>query len=79
MTATDQDPAAMAQTLEQSGEYRVLRRLPLREHFSTPTEFAKVGILFDIETTGLDTAADEVVELGMVKFSYHPRYRRGRP
>jgi DNA polymerase-3 subunit epsilon len=25
-----------------------------------------------VETTGLDTASDEVVELGMVKFSYHP-------
>src|SRR5882762_2025453 len=72
MTATDQDLAAMAQTLEQSGDYRVLRRLPLRQHFSTPTELAKVGILLDVETTGLDTASDEVVELGMVKFSYHP-------
>src|SRR6202171_3699665 len=72
MTATDQDLAAMAQTLEQSGDYRVLRRLPLRQHFSIPTELGKVGILFDVETTGLDTASDEVVELGMVKFSYHP-------
>jgi DNA polymerase III subunit epsilon len=71
MTATDHDLAAMAQTLEQSGEYRVLRRLPFRQHFSTPTEITKVGILFDVETTGLDTASDEVVELGMVKFSYH--------
>jgi DNA polymerase-3 subunit epsilon len=72
MTATDLDLAAMAQTLEQSGEFRVLRKLPFREHFSTPTELTKVGILFDVETTGLDTASDEVVELGMVKFSYHP-------
>ena len=72
MTATDHDLAAMIQTLEQSGEYRVLRRLPFRQHFSTQTELAKVGILFDVETTGLDTASDEVVELGMVKFSYHP-------
>jgi hypothetical protein len=71
MTATDPDLAAMVQTLEQSGEYRVLRRLPFRQHFSTPTELTKVGILFDVETTGLDTATDEVVELGMVKFSYH--------
>jgi DNA polymerase-3 subunit epsilon len=69
---TDPDLAAMAQTLEQSGVYRVLRRLPLRQHFSTPTEPTKVGILFDVETTGLDTVSDEVVELGMVKFSYHP-------
>jgi DNA polymerase-3 subunit epsilon len=71
MTVIDYDLAAMAQTLEQSGEYRVLRKLPLREHFSTPTGSTKIGILFDVETTGLDTAADEVVELGMVKFSYH--------
>jgi hypothetical protein len=72
MTATDHDLAVMVQTLEQSGEYRVLRRLPFRQHFSTPIEPTKVGILFDVETTGLDTASDEVVELGMVKFSYHP-------
>ena len=72
MTATDPDLAAMAETLEQSGEYRVLRRLPFRQSFSAPTEATKVGILFDVETTGLDTASDEVVELGMVKFSYHP-------
>ena len=72
MTTTDHDLAAMVQALEQSGEYRVLRRLPFRQQFSTPTELTKVGILLDVETTGLDTASDEVVELGMVKFSYHP-------
>jgi len=72
MTATAPDLAAMAQTLERSGEFRVLRKLSFRQHFSTPTEVSKVGILLDVETTGLDTASDEVVELGMVKFSYHP-------
>jgi DNA polymerase III subunit epsilon len=71
MTALDQDLSVMAQALEQSGEYRVLRRLAFRQHFSTPIEPTKVGILLDVETTGLDTASDEVVELGMVKFSYH--------
>jgi DNA polymerase-3 subunit epsilon len=72
MTIIDQDLAAMAQTLEESGEYRVLRRLAFRQWFSTPTELTKVGILLDVETTGLESASDEVVELGMVKFSYHP-------
>lgn len=70
MTTPD-DLATMAQALELSGDYRVLRRLPFRQHFSTPTKPTKVGILLDVETTGLDTASDEVVELGMVKFSYH--------
>ncbi len=69
MTPIDQDLAAMAQTLDESGEYRVLRRLAFRQRFSTPTELTKVGILLDVETTGLDTASDEVVELGMVKFA----------
>jgi DNA polymerase III subunit epsilon len=72
MTVTDQDLSAMARTLEASGAYRVLRRLPLRQHFAALAGPSKVGILFDVETTGLDTATDEVVELGMVKFSYHP-------
>ena len=64
MTNSDQDFAMMARALEQSGEYRVLRRLAFRQHFSTPTEPTKVGILLDVETTGLDTGSDEVVELG---------------
>jgi DNA polymerase-3 subunit epsilon len=72
MPVPDHDFAAMAQTLEQSGEYRVLRRLTFRRQFSTQTESSKAAILFDVETTGLDTASDEVVELGMVKFSYCP-------
>src|SRR5258708_26773438 len=72
MTTMDQALAAMAQTLEASGEYRVLRRLAFRQWFSTPTERTKVGISLDVETTGRDAASDEVVELGMVKFSYHP-------
>jgi DNA polymerase-3 subunit epsilon len=70
MTTPD-DLAAMAQALELSGDYRVLRKLAFRQHFSTPNEPTHVGILLDVETTGLDTASDEVVELGMVKFSYH--------
>src|SRR4051794_9416343 len=52
--------------------YRVLRHLVPRDVF-TPTpddQRVKTGIVLDVETTGLDSRTDEVIELGMVKFSY---------
>jgi DNA polymerase-3 subunit epsilon len=68
------DLSQMAQALDNSGDYRVLRRLVPREVI-TPTsadQRIKVGVLFDVETTGLDAKTDEVIELGMVKFTYCP-------
>lgn len=68
------DLSQMAQALDNSGDYRVLRRLVPREVI-TPTsadQQIKVGVLFDVETTGLDAKTDEVIELGMVKFTYCP-------
>jgi DNA polymerase-3 subunit epsilon len=63
--------AAMAETLAKSPDYRVLRRLTPRTEFA-PCEgqSTKTGILLDVETTGLDTARDEIIELAMVKFTY---------
>jgi DNA polymerase-3 subunit epsilon len=69
--ATD-NLSQMARALESSGNYRVLRRLVARDVI-TPTsadEPIKVGVLLDLETTGLDAKTDEVIELGMVKFAY---------
>ncbi|VIO72723.1 DNA polymerase III PolC-type [Bradyrhizobium ivorense] len=57
--------------LDQSPDYRVLRRLAPRSEF-TPGDGqpARTAILLDVETTGLDPVRDEIIELGMVKFTY---------
>lgn len=67
------DLAAMAEALSRSADYRVLRRLvPRPASHPTIGQDCRTGILLDTETTGLDHTADEIIELGMVKFDYTP-------
>jgi len=61
----------MAQTLERSGGYRVLRRLtPFRRREAPAGVQTRQGLFVDTETTGLDVARDEIIELAMVPFTY---------
>lgn len=67
----DYEEAASA--LEATGNYRVLRRLVPRLRYADDDGTAKkIGIIADVETTGLDPATNEVIELGMVRFEFAP-------
>ena len=71
----DDELETMAATLEQSSDYRVLRRLSpqacagdaANDKTMEPTA---IGVFLDVETTGLDPHHEEVIELAMVRFSY---------
>ena len=67
------DLDAMAEALQASGQYRVLRRLQPRLRINdsggAPT---RLGLFVDVETTGLDPTKHEIIELGMIPFSYLP-------
>lgn len=58
------DPETVAQWLEKSGNYKVLRRALMRDNFG-----GKIGspinvLIVDTETTGLDLASSELIEVG---------------
>lgn len=61
----------MAQLLEASGDYRVLRRLSPRPPAAAASGAAtRMGLFVDVETTGPDPARDEIIELAMAPFVY---------
>ena len=62
----------MVGLLEATGNYRVLRRLEPRARYASPRPGAPLrrGLIVDVETTGLDTANDRIIELGLVAFEY---------
>lgn len=73
MTESTLELERVAQVLEASAEYRVLRRLHAVDDFGVvPTGPLERGIALDVETTGTDVESDHLIELGLVAFDYEP-------
>ena len=69
------DPAdlePLAARLEQSGDYRILRRVPVVTRYADDDLVAlkRLGLIIDIETTGLDPASDRIIELACLPFHF---------
>jgi DNA polymerase-3 subunit epsilon len=60
----------LANILESSRDYRILRRLRSPTLASTSRGPTKRAIFVDVETTGLEAAKDTVIELAMLSFEY---------
>lgn len=73
---TDEDRTnweIMARGLEETGDYRVIRRFRRVEQYAAPDgQVLETGLILDTETTGIDAQKDDVIELGMVLFEYAP-------
>lgn len=61
----------MVRKLEDGGQYRILRKLvPRKIAVSRRPEFQRVGVILDTETTGVNHRNDEIIEIGLVAFTF---------
>jgi len=62
----------MVHQLEATGNFRVLRKFEARPRYADPAPdtVLRRGLIVDVETTGLDTNSDRIIELGLVPFEF---------
>ncbi|MCI9868663.1 3'-5' exonuclease [Rhizobium skierniewicense] len=66
------DDEAMAHHLDATGNYRILRKLTPRPIVEYPRPgFPRRGIILDTETTGLNHRTDEIIEIGVIAFTFN--------
>ena len=62
---------ALIEKLENSSEYKVLKRLSPPHQYNPPDGTAtKIAVYIDLETTGLNHETDEIIEIALVPFRY---------
>lgn len=61
--------ALTLQEIEQHPDYRVLRRFVPRPEYGIVAE-RKVGVFADVESTGLNTDEDKIIQLALVRFEF---------
>ncbi|TNM60373.1 3'-5' exonuclease [Aliirhizobium smilacinae] len=66
--------AEMVAHLSASGRYRVLRKIEPLEVVAFPRpEFSLKGVILDTETTGLNHRNEDIIEIGLIAFTFDER------
>lgn len=70
--AATPDEAEMVHMLEATGRYQILRKLvPRKIAAAARPGYPLKGIILDTETTGLDARQDEIIEIGLIGFTFN--------
>ncbi len=74
ITPAAMDEEDMVAYLAASGRYRVLRKLMPRPVVARPrpaSDFPLKGVILDTETTGLNHRKNEIIEIGLIAFTFN--------